>query len=577
MLRCIRFIAFLLTLLVSANLYGAAQTDDVRVIIDVSGSMKKTDPANLRVAAMKLLNGLIPTGSHAGVWTFGKYVDMTVKWGTVDDNWRKLADIGVEEIHSNSMLTNIESALDRASRGWEKPDPKTRRNLILLTDGQVDIGKNKDKNAASRQKILDESLQRLQQMGVHIQAIALSKNADEDLLKRLALETEGSFEIAEKADDLQRIFFKMFERATEPDSISLAGNQFMIDSSVKEMTLLVFRKPGSPATHVYPPKSSALSAKRPGNAIWRSDDGYDLITIKNPRKGQWNIEADVDPDNRLMVVTDLQLELTGIPAYVLPNQAIEMNAALFNKGKQISKNSFLRFVKFKLVHIAADGSKTDGELAASKVREQKGQYLYQFKDVLVEGTHSIMVTADGNTFNRSKRIDMNVQWPVDIAIEAADVPGSYTLSIEARAEYLKPESLKPKIDLKMPDGSLKSLELIKNGAVWRTRVETEQDGLHQARINIVAQTQAGEPLELDLGEFSMIGVYRAPAKVDETSTTMASEDELVNEAEMLDDGPDWVRTSIVIGASNLFLVLVVIAIFVMMKRKKMTPAEYTLD
>ena len=146
MLNSIRLIAFLLTLLVSANLYGVDKKDDIRIVIDVSGSMKKTDPANLRVAAMKLLNGLIPSGAKAGVWTFGKYVNMTVKWGSVDNNWRKLADIGAEEIHSNAALTNIESALSRSAKGWNKTDPDTRRNLILLTDGQVDISKDQAKN-----------------------------------------------------------------------------------------------------------------------------------------------------------------------------------------------------------------------------------------------------------------------------------------------------------------------------------------------------------------------------------------------------------------------------------------------
>lgn len=74
--RLVPIIAFC----VSANLFAATQNDDVRILIDVSGSMKKTDPSNLRVPAMKLINGLIPAGAKAGVWTFGRYVNMTVKW-----------------------------------------------------------------------------------------------------------------------------------------------------------------------------------------------------------------------------------------------------------------------------------------------------------------------------------------------------------------------------------------------------------------------------------------------------------------------------------------------------------------
>jgi hypothetical protein len=145
----------------NSNAIAASKIDDIRILVDVSGSMKKTDPSNLRVSAAKLLNGLIPRGSKAGVWTFGRYVNMTVKWGEVNDSWRKAADFDASKIHSNALFTNIESGLSRATRGWEKPDPKVRRTLILLTDGQVDISKDSAKNQKSRNNVLTKSVQAL--------------------------------------------------------------------------------------------------------------------------------------------------------------------------------------------------------------------------------------------------------------------------------------------------------------------------------------------------------------------------------------------------------------------------------
>ena len=106
----------LLVALARGQVLAAEPLYDFRIVIDVSGSMKQTDPQNLRVPALKLINGLIPSGSRAGVWTFGRYVDMAVKWGKVDANWRRQADLGANKIHSNALLTNIESALARASR-----------------------------------------------------------------------------------------------------------------------------------------------------------------------------------------------------------------------------------------------------------------------------------------------------------------------------------------------------------------------------------------------------------------------------------------------------------------------------
>ncbi|MEM7563638.1 MAG: vWA domain-containing protein, partial [Pseudomonadota bacterium] len=350
------FVFFVWLLALAASPLQAKELEyDFRVVIDVSGSMKQTDPQNLRVPALKLINGLIPAGSRAGVWTFGRYVNMSVKWGKVDEKWRKRADQGADEIHSNALLTNIESALTRASVGWDKPDPSTRRVLLLLTDGQVDVSKNAEKNAASRDRVLSQSLKKLKAAAVQVHSIALSGETDEVLLKQLALETNGSFAIAESADQLQKVFFKMFARASQPDTVAFDGNEFSIDSSIREMTLLIFRDEKSQPAILIPPDSAAISAAKPRKSRWRSDIGYDLITIKNPEKGVWRIDADMDPDNRLMVVTDLTLEVDGIPAYSAPGKSIPVIAELANRGKKIKKNSFLRFVDFNMTHIDPDG------------------------------------------------------------------------------------------------------------------------------------------------------------------------------------------------------------------------------
>ncbi len=569
-------VCLLIMLSFGTNPCAEDKIDDVRVVIDVSGSMKKTDPSNLRVPALKLLNGLIPNGSKAGVWTFGRYVNMTVKWGTVNDQWRKLADLGVEEVHSNALFTNIERALARASKGWEKADAKMQRHLILLTDGQVDIAKDATKNARSREVILDKSVKNLSKNGVRIHAIALSKDADEVLLKRLALETSGSFEIAETATDLQKIFFKMFERAVQPDTVMLQDNQFTIDSKIKEMTLLIFRLPGSKPTRLFPPRKSVMSARKPGSSVWRSDQGYDLITVKKPTKGVWTIETDIDPDSRVMVVTDLKLDVSGLPVYVTPNETLKLSAALFNKGKQISKNSFLRFVDFKLLHQMADSEKLELPLKHSKVRKEKGQYQYSFEQGLTEGEHSILVSADSRTFSRSKRIDLSVQWPVKVEVKTDGEPGNYALSISAREEYLKPESLQAVAVLEAPDKSNRALILEKNNTVWRGEIATTEDGMYKAMIKIEAETQAGEKIEYDLGGFSMIGVYRQPQTTEAAQESPVDQPEAEIEQIPEESGSDWMMTSIIIGVANLVLVLIGVGVMLVMRRKSV-PAEVSLE
>jgi uncharacterized protein with von Willebrand factor type A (vWA) domain len=173
---------------------------DVRVLIDISGSMKHNDPHNLRTPALRLLTGLLPNGTRAGVWTYGRYVNMLVPLGEVDARWKQRAERAADQINSVGLYTNIEEAMRRATGDWRTADDHSQRSLIMLTDGLVDVSKDTARDAASRDRIVNKILPRLRDAKVKINAIALSGEADHDLLQQLASATGGWFEEADSAD-----------------------------------------------------------------------------------------------------------------------------------------------------------------------------------------------------------------------------------------------------------------------------------------------------------------------------------------------------------------------------------------
>ena len=280
----------------------ADPTDDVRVLIDISGSMKRTDPHNLRRPALRLFTSLLPKGAEAGVWTFGQWTNMLVKHGPVDKTWKDKARKAADEITSHGLRTNIEDVMRRATWDWKRPDAGHRRSLILLTDGLVDIAKKSAENAASRERILGEILPQLQQAGVTVHTIALSSESDASLLEQLAAATGGWFKTIDSADGLERLFLRMFEKVSKADTLPLIGNKVSVDNSIHEATFLVFRKSGAAPTTVTPPKGKAFGQQKlPAGVEWHEDERYDLITVQDPAPGEWTINADVDPDNRVMV------------------------------------------------------------------------------------------------------------------------------------------------------------------------------------------------------------------------------------------------------------------------------------
>ena len=327
------------------------QSSDIRVLIDVSGSMKKNDPRNLRLPALRLLVGLLPPDASAAVWNFGTQADPLVPLGLANEKWKKNAQLASKKIHSRDLFTDIGAALEAAVADWGKtPSKLNQRSIILLTDGMIDIGKDDAKNTQERTRILQKLLPEIQKTGASIHTIALSKNADHVFLKELSAKTDGGFEQTESAEQLERIFLRLFEKTTRPDTVPLVDNKFLVDESIIELTLLVFKPQNARPTEVIEPdKKTYKQTNKPPYVKWQSEKNYDLITITQPKTGEWSINAQTDPDNRVLVVTNLQIQTNRIPNNLFVGE--NLNVALFmsDNNKKITDDNFLQFISMSAV------------------------------------------------------------------------------------------------------------------------------------------------------------------------------------------------------------------------------------
>ena len=116
---------------------------DTRILIDVSGSMKKNDPKNLRRPALRLLLDCcrqirVPGCGYLAVGSTWRY--HWARWTNPGRNepWR-----GADKIHSRGLFTNIEDVLRRSTEDWKGATTKYQRHLVLLTDGMVDVSKSR--------------------------------------------------------------------------------------------------------------------------------------------------------------------------------------------------------------------------------------------------------------------------------------------------------------------------------------------------------------------------------------------------------------------------------------------------
>ena len=424
---------------------------DVRLLIDISGSMKKNDPNNLRIPALQLVTNLLPKGSDAGVWAFGRYVNMLVPLSAIDAKWQDKATQSAKKINSKGLYTNIGSVLEKASYGWSKPNPKEKRSIVLLTDGMVDISKDPAVNAKERSRILNQVLPKLKKGDVAIHTIALSQNADHELLKELSTQTDGWYQAVNNAAELQKVFLKIFEQAAARDNLPITDNQFSVDKSIDEMTVLVFRQDDSKPAKLISPGGQSFDKSSSGSKIrWFSTEGYDLVTLQKPETGQWKIDAKVDPDNRVMVVSKLGLSIAELPNNLLAGEAINYELKLLEDGKAITNPDFLKLVEAILEQDKA------GQKNKLAMFYDSGSHLFKqnfFTDTF-EGELKLRLQVTSPTFERIRNHAINIYGsPLITEVDiSSDNIEPHKINMSVREDIVDPESLKINVTISKPDG-----------------------------------------------------------------------------------------------------------------------------
>ncbi|MFK5984786.1 MAG: vWA domain-containing protein [Pseudomonadota bacterium] len=437
-------------------------SQDIRILIDVSGSMKKNDPQNLRSPALRLLVGLLPPDSSAGVWNFGTKVKELVQSSKIDEQWKEKARKASKKIHSRDLFTNIGQALNTASQDWlnnKKVVEPGNRNIILLTDGMVDISKDDAKNQLERKRILSELLPRISEKQVQINTIALSDKADFEFLKKLSTTSDGNFEQADNAEALERIFLHLFEKTVKPDTLPLIENKFIVDDSVYEMTLLVFKDKTAEnqTTEIVEPSGNTFTQQTaPRYVKWQSENNYDLLTIQKPFVGDWQINASIDPDNRVMVVTNLKIQTNFLPNNVYLGETIDLQVFLKDQKEIITNDEFLHLTSISIIQSGTEDRPAkkwflhDNGLRGDK-QENDGRFDVKLGKNFKPGKNPFIIRASSETFARELQQVFSVH---DIPLLAAELEvienGASSLKrvrVSPNLEYLNPKNIKISAEL----------------------------------------------------------------------------------------------------------------------------------
>lgn len=273
-------------------------TQTIIAIVDCSGSMRATDPRNLRRSALDMMIESMGPEVALGIVSFesgAQVLAAPTVLGGYGSAARESLLRASRRIY-NGGQTNIRSGLDAAA---SLVGDSASSTCILLTDGQDGQGWSGEPGNLPAEVV--------------VHTIALSDEADRTGLAKLGAATGGVSEVAHTHADLQRIFGNLFARTVGDELLALeegiiaTGDIFRSGVNVEPGQGVLKGQVSWPGSNVdlalVSPsgrRHDIRDAVRGGYGVER--DTYDIIRIENPEPGLW--EA---------VITGVQLAAGGEP------------------------------------------------------------------------------------------------------------------------------------------------------------------------------------------------------------------------------------------------------------------------
>jgi Ca-activated chloride channel family protein len=125
-------ISFIIVLLSGAS-YSAERTDiDVVLVMDSTGSMKKTDPLSLRMPAAKMFISLLGKNDRAGVIRFSDSAEVLNPLTLLDSgDGKNILFQAIDGITSTGPHTNLYEAVYKGLEVISKEKPTGRGQIIV--------------------------------------------------------------------------------------------------------------------------------------------------------------------------------------------------------------------------------------------------------------------------------------------------------------------------------------------------------------------------------------------------------------------------------------------------------------
>ena len=319
----------------------------------------------------------------------------------------------------------------------------------------------------------------------------------------------------------QKVEVKYYENDDVTNQIPYFDNRFHIDAQLEEVTLLFYRKSGTPPITLVRPDGSKLKINdlTADNVKWFDDRTFDMINIIKPMPGPWQAIGDILPNSKIMLVSDVVLKVEPMAEFVFAGETLKLTSQIFNQELLIDDPQFnevinldvdfystnnTAFDNFGAKPVAMGSFRDDGRELDEYARDgvftaefvldfSPGEWLAVYRVILPMATREL----------RQKPIILRPN-PITVNVEATtDSFGTHKLLLDIDESFVVPDSLIFQGKVTYPNRQTESFAIMEGKGVSRMKeINYSEPGVHRLTIRAFGETINGREFRLEIPSYS---------------------------------------------------------------------------
>lgn len=360
--------------------------------------------------------------------------------------------------------------------------------------------------------------------------------------------------------------------------IALLDNRFRVDHGIKQITFIIARERFSKAVILVRPDGSKIYIWDKSERIhWLEGKEHDIITIENPMPGPWQALGKIQGDNRIQLLSDVQLQVNHLPIQLYSGERLKVTGSLLHL-QQTLNGAFLRDTELIITahgyHQTEDANFNFSSQQLTKFNDkgesydelpEDGIFTSFLKLDLDSGKYKFEVAVKNNVFTRSFNQDVVIfPRPITTQMLPLLIDEQPQLKFTFDIEELQPESIVIKGRLVAVKGDLSDDFIVYGEANTDEQIYTferpENIGSYKIELLLFATTQAGREIIINIP--SQAFVIAKPIIIDSALIAAAATSDAVATSVVESEAETkWNLLLWIVGGLLVVLLLAVITLF----------------